>query len=146
MGAYIFQDNKPTVFWSCKLHDTQFCYTVGDKEVLSVVMVLTELCIILLDAVLHIHTDHLYITTPLLTVSFAGSITLNNLTLTFTYPQQRQCCCWYTLLARPHWRIYSAKRQTSIFQRLHLQRNGLCQQSTPHWMLSSLTTIGSTRY
>ncbi len=38
-GANIVQDNKP-VSWSCKLNDAQLKYTVGDKELLSIVMVL----------------------------------------------------------------------------------------------------------
>ncbi len=53
MGAYFFQYDKPA----------QLKYTVGDKELLSIVMVLTEFCTMLLGAVLHIHNDHLNITT-----------------------------------------------------------------------------------
>ncbi len=56
-------DNKPVAFWSRKRNDIQLQYTVGDKELLSIVMVLTEFCAMLLGAVLHIHTDHLNITT-----------------------------------------------------------------------------------
>ncbi len=44
MGAYIVQDDKPVAFWSCKLNDAQLKYTVGDKELLSIVIVLTEFC------------------------------------------------------------------------------------------------------
>ncbi len=63
MGAYIVQDDKPVAFWSCKLNDAQLKYAVGDKELLSMVMVLTKFCTMLLKAVLHIHTYHLNITT-----------------------------------------------------------------------------------
>ncbi len=31
MGAYIVQDNKAVVFWSCKYNDAQLKYTLGDK-------------------------------------------------------------------------------------------------------------------
>ncbi len=63
MGAYIDQDDKPVAFWSCKLNDTQQKNTIGDKELLSIVMVLTEFCTMLLSVMLHIHTDHLNNTT-----------------------------------------------------------------------------------
>ncbi len=63
IGAYIVQDNKPVVFWSCKLNDAQLHYTVGDEELLSIVMVLTEFHRMLLGTVLHIHTNPLNITT-----------------------------------------------------------------------------------
>ncbi len=59
----IIEDNKPVAFWSCKPNDIQLKYTVGDKKLLSVVMVLTEFCTMLLGAMLHIHTDHLSINT-----------------------------------------------------------------------------------
>ncbi len=62
MGACIVQDKKPVVFWSCKLNDAQLKYTVGDKELLSIAIVL-KFCIMLLVAKLHILTDHLNITT-----------------------------------------------------------------------------------
>ncbi len=63
MGAYIVQDNKPVAFWSCKLNDDQLKYTVGDKELLSIVMVLMELHTIFPGTMLHIYTNHLNITT-----------------------------------------------------------------------------------
>ncbi len=63
MGAYIVQDDKPVVFWLRKLNHAQLKYTVGNKELLSIVMVLTKFCTMLLGAVLHVHTDHLNITT-----------------------------------------------------------------------------------
>ncbi len=63
MGACIVQDDKPVALWSCKRNDAQTKYTVSVKEFLSIVIVLTDFCTILLWAVLHIHTDHLNITT-----------------------------------------------------------------------------------
>ncbi len=62
MGPYIVQE-KPVAFWSCKLNVAQLKYTVGNKELLSIIMVLTEFRVMLLGALLHIHTDHLNITT-----------------------------------------------------------------------------------
>ncbi len=63
MGAYIFHGDISVAFWSRKLNDAQLKYTIGDKELLSIVMVLTKLRTMLLGAVLHIHTNHLSITT-----------------------------------------------------------------------------------
>ncbi len=62
LGAYFVQDNKPVAFWSCKLNDVQLKYTMVDKELFSIVMVLTKFCTMLLGAKFHIHTDHLNIT------------------------------------------------------------------------------------
>ncbi len=39
MRAYIVQNDKPVAYWLCKLNDAQQKYTVGDKELLSIVMV-----------------------------------------------------------------------------------------------------------
>ncbi len=41
MGAYIVQDDKPVAYLLRKLNDAQQKYTVGDKELLSIVMILT---------------------------------------------------------------------------------------------------------
>ncbi len=61
--SYIVQDDKLISFWSHKFNDAQLQYTIGDKELLSIVMVLTEFHAIPLGALLHIHTNHLNITT-----------------------------------------------------------------------------------
>ena len=42
LGAAIFQDRKPVAFYSCKLNAAQLNYTVGKKELLSVVETLKE--------------------------------------------------------------------------------------------------------
>ncbi len=63
MGVYIVQDDKPVAIWSCKINDAQLKCTVGEKELLSIVMVLTEFCKMFLGAMLHIHTNYLNITT-----------------------------------------------------------------------------------
>ncbi len=57
MGAYIVQDDRGVAFWWCKLNDAQLKYTLDSKEHFSIVVVLT------VGAVLHIHTNHLNITT-----------------------------------------------------------------------------------
>ncbi len=63
VGAYIVQDNKPVAFLPRKPKDTQLKYTVGDKELFSIIMVLTEFHTMLFSAMIHIHTNHLNITT-----------------------------------------------------------------------------------
>ncbi len=63
MGVYIDQDNSPAAFRSCQLNDAQLKHAVGDKELISTIMVLTEFCTIFLDAEFHIQIDHLNITT-----------------------------------------------------------------------------------
>ncbi len=60
MGGYIVQDDKPAAYWLRKLNDSQLKYTVKDKELLSIVIVLTKFCTMLLGAVLHIHTHNLH--------------------------------------------------------------------------------------
>ncbi len=50
MGKYIVQDNKSVTIWSCKLNDVQLKYTVGEKLLLSIVLVLTEFRTMLLGA------------------------------------------------------------------------------------------------
>ncbi len=63
MGAFIVQDDKPVAFWLYKLNDAHLKCTVGNKELLFIVMILSKFCTMLLIAVLCIHTDHLNITT-----------------------------------------------------------------------------------
>ncbi len=55
VGAFIVQVDKPVAFWSDKLNNAQMKYTVGDKENLSIVMVLTEFHTMPVGAVLHNH-------------------------------------------------------------------------------------------
>ncbi len=63
MGVYIAQDNKPVAFWFNILKDSQLKHTVGNKALLSIVMVLMGFCTMLLRAIIHIHTNHINITT-----------------------------------------------------------------------------------
>ena len=59
LGSVIMQNNHPVAFYSRKLSPAQKNYTVGEKELLSIVETLKEYRSMLLSCCeLHIHTDH----------------------------------------------------------------------------------------
>ena len=59
LGAAIIQDKKPVAFFSRKLNAAQRNYTVGEKELLSIVETLKEYRSMLYGCKeLHIYTDH----------------------------------------------------------------------------------------
>jgi RNase H-like domain found in reverse transcriptase len=59
LGAVIMQDDALVAFYSCKLNSTQKNYTVGEKEILSVVETLKEYCTMQYRCPnIYVYTDH----------------------------------------------------------------------------------------
>ena len=58
VGAVIKQNGKPIAYFSQKLHGSQLNYTVGEKEMLMVVMVLNKYRSLLYGRNIDIYTDH----------------------------------------------------------------------------------------
>jgi RNase H-like domain found in reverse transcriptase len=59
LGAVITQDGAPVAFYSLKLNKAQQHYTVGEKEILSIVETLKEYRMMLYECLhLYVYTDH----------------------------------------------------------------------------------------
>ena len=78
MGANIMQHGKIVACWSQKFNAAQCNYTAMEKELLSVICCLKELCSMLLGTRLTVHADHK--------------------NLTFHKLNSRQVLCWRLLL------------------------------------------------
>ena len=64
LGTVISQHGKPIAFYSCKLTSTQQRYTMGEREILSIVGTLKEFWNILLVQKIIFWTDHKNLTLP----------------------------------------------------------------------------------
>ena len=59
LGAAIFQNGKPIAFYTCKLNAAHKNYTVGEKELHSIVETLKEFCSMMYGSPqIHVYTDH----------------------------------------------------------------------------------------
>jgi RNase H-like domain found in reverse transcriptase len=59
LDAGILQEGAPIAFYACKLTSAQCNYTVGEKEVLSIVETLKKFCTMLYGCPdIHVYTDH----------------------------------------------------------------------------------------
>ncbi len=57
-SSCIMQEDQPVAYYSKKLNNAQCNYSTVDKEPLSIVTTLCEFWSMLIDAELHIHTNH----------------------------------------------------------------------------------------
>ncbi len=89
MEATNVQDYQPAAFLSHKLNAMLLKYVIGDKETISIVIVLTKFCTMLLGVELHIHTDHLNIISCHSTPQLSWTVTC----LHSLYFRQRKCHC-----------------------------------------------------
>ena len=64
LGAAVSQYGKPIAFYSRKLTPTQQRYTVGERDMLSIIETLKEFKNILLGQDITIHTDHMNLINP----------------------------------------------------------------------------------
>ncbi len=120
---------KPLAFWLHKLNDAQLKYAVGNKELLSIVMVLTKFCTIFLGSVLHIHTDHLNNSTNNTThdcvICWLNYIEESNPYIHFIPGKDSiiaNILSWLDCLEKS---VLSKDKQ--VFpQRFHIQRDGCC--------------------
>ena len=79
LGAVIIQNNKPVAFYSRKLNAAQRNYTVGEKELLSIVETLKEFRSMLYGCQnLHVYTDHKNNTFTKFNVYSVGAFSLRN--------------------------------------------------------------------
>ncbi len=122
--------------WSRKINDAQLQYAAGNKELLSVVIVLTKFCTMLLGEVLHIHTDHLKITTnnttPDSIICWLNYVELFNPYIHFIPGKGNVIANTFTWLNHLEESVLSKDKLVFCPQGLCLQRDGICQFTSPH--------------
>jgi hypothetical protein len=88
------QEDKPVAYYSKKLNSAQMNYTTKDKELLCVIATLRKFHSILLDAELHVHTDHKHI------LSIGDS--------------SQQCLCWISIVDEYGPKLHYAEGQRNV--------------------------------
>jgi hypothetical protein len=58
IGAYIMQEDHPIAYYNKKLKSIKKNYTSTEKEMLSIIATLEEICSMILSANIYVYTNH----------------------------------------------------------------------------------------